>query len=122
MSSVTDTIKSNDSAEPTRQFFDRYFTETVSYPSNQVDAVVGFFKKRGFDEAASLSVSTILLQQAKIDNVNVFQLLDTLKGLEKVQLNEIIVAILNVNRSSISQVGYKNPDAEDLFEKRNILV
>ena len=32
--------QSADSADGTKKFFDQYFTESISYPSNQVDAVV----------------------------------------------------------------------------------
>lgn len=120
MNEVSKTVVYQDSANETKQFFDRYFVESVSYPSNQVDAVVGFFKKRGFDEVAASSVSAVLLQQAKIDNVNVFKLLDTLKGLENRQLSAVIAQILNANRSNISTIGYRSAPPQSPIETRNI--
>ena len=72
----------NNSETNVKEFFNQFFTETITFPSSQVDAVVGFFESRGFDKVASISTATILLQQAKLDNVNVFQLIDTLKGLK----------------------------------------
>jgi len=120
MNEASKTVVYQDSANETKQFFDRYFVESVSYPSNQVDAVVGFFKKRGFDEVASASVSAVLLQQAKIDNVNVFKLLDTLKGLENRQLSAVIAQILNANRSNISTIGYRSSPTQSPIETRNI--
>lgn len=110
-----------DSAEPTRQFFNRYFTESVSYPSNQVDAVVAFFRSRGFDELASNSVSAVLLQQTKIDNVNVFELLDTLQTFDKIRLSNLVTSILNANRSKVSMLGYKTTNSTLLIESRNII-
>lgn len=120
MSEYSNTVVYQDSANETKQFFDRYFVESVSYPSNQVDAVVAFFKKRGFDDVAANSVAAILLQQAKIDNVNVFKLLDTLKGLESRQLSAVIAQVLNANRSKISTIGYRNTEKQTPLETRNI--
>ncbi len=120
MSEISKTLIPQDSATETKKFFDRYFVESVSYPSNQVDAVVGFFKKRGFDEVAATSVAATLLQQAKVDNVNVFKLLDTLKGLENRQLSAVIAQVLNSNRSNISTIGYRNTDNRSQIEIRNI--
>jgi hypothetical protein len=37
-----------DSGTEVKQFFDKFFLHQVSFPSNQIDAVVGFFLKRNF--------------------------------------------------------------------------
>lgn len=109
-----------DSASSVKDFFDKYFVEPISYPANQVDAVVGYFEKRGFDTTSATGVATVLLQQAKIDNVNVFTLLDTLKGITDVQLSQVVAEILNYNRSKISTLGYKITSISDRTESRNI--
>jgi hypothetical protein len=110
------------SEKQTTEFFNKYFTKKLSFPSNQVDAVVGFFTKRGFDQTAAISTSTILLEQAKIDNVNVFQLLDTLKGLNEIQLSSVVAEVLNYNRDSTSSLGFKRTETVEKLEKRNIVV
>jgi hypothetical protein len=104
-----------------RNFFDAYFTEEITFPSNQIDAVLGFFLKRGFDLQASRSVSIVLLNQARIDNVNVFEVLDKLKSYNNVQLNKIITEVLNFYRTKTSVLGYKVLSVKDSFESRNIL-
>ena len=58
----------SDSAEEVRSFFDKYFTHQITFPSNQIDAVLGFFLKNGFDEQAAKSTAIILLNQAKLKN------------------------------------------------------
>lgn len=122
MASVISTQSSNDSAESTREFFDRYFTTPISFPSNQVDAVIGFFENRGFDKQASASVAATLLQQAKIDGVDVFDLLESLKSFDKVKLTALVTTILNVNRSSISKLGFREDNLVKTYEARNILI
>jgi hypothetical protein len=124
MSSVLDPSinKSSDSAAEVKEFFNKYYTEKISFSSNQVDTVVGFFKKRGFDQTAAVSVATVILQQAKQDNVNVFKLLDTLKGLTEVQLSKLVSAILNNNRSKISSLAVNEPKTVVTTEQRNIII
>ena len=58
------------------EFFDKYFTKKLEFSTNEVDAVVAFFEKRGFDRSAAISTGTILLQQAKLDDIKVFVLLE----------------------------------------------
>lgn len=108
------------SDEPIRDFFDTYYKAKLEFPANQVDAVIAFFDKRGFDKAASSSVASIVMQQAKIDSVPVFKLLDTLKGLNEVQLSSLISEILNYHRSKTSTVGFRLEQQTNLLESRNI--
>jgi len=105
-----------------RQFFNTYFDEQVSFPSNLIDAVVGFFVKRGFDEQVSRSISIVLLNQSRLDDVNVFQLLENLKSLTDMQMNKIITQILNYYRVQTSMLGYKSASRNESFESRNILI
>jgi hypothetical protein len=123
MSSVVDPSinKSPDSAAEVKEFFDKYFSKKISVTSNQVDSVVGFFVKRGFDNSSAIAVSTVLLQQAKIDNVNIYQLLDTLQGLNEVSLSKLVATILNSNRSKISTIGFIIENPATTSEERNIV-
>ena len=112
--------KVQDSAKETKQFFDRYFTKQISLTSNEVDTVVGFFTKRKFTKDAAIAVATIVIQQAKAENKNVFEIIDTLTGLDEVQLSTLVSAILNNNRSKISAIGYKNNYNVETTENRNV--
>jgi transcriptional/translational regulatory protein YebC/TACO1 len=104
-----------------KDFFDDYRQEPVSFSSNQLDSVVNFFSNRGFDETAAIATASVLLEQAKRDSVNVFKLIDTLKGLDDVELSNIVTEILNYSRPKTSSLGYKKRNSIDLFEKRNIV-
>jgi len=110
------------SSEEVRTFFDKYFRTQITFPSNQIDAVLGFFLKRGFDEEAARSTGIVLLNQARIDNVNVFELIDQLKGLTDVQLSKVVAEVLNAYREQTSTLGYKVSSTEETYESRNILV
>ncbi len=124
MSSITDKSinKSTDSAAEVKSFFDRYFSKSISITSNEVDSVLGFFKKRKFEDSAAIAVTTVLLQQAKSENKNIFELLDGLTGLDEVTLSQLVAAILNNNRSKISALGYTNDYQVITYENRNIVL
>ena len=112
----------NDSSTEVKTFFDKFFTEQVSFPSNQIDAVVGFFLKNGFDIESARSTGIVILNQARQDNVNVFELLDTLKTLTDVQLSQVVAQVLNAYREKTSLLGYRVAPLVDDYESRNILV
>lgn len=109
-----------DSSNEVRNFFDKYYQKEVTFPAGQIDAVVGFFMKRDFDEESSRTLAIILLNQARADNVNVFQLIDTLKGLTDLQLSAVVTEILNVYREKTSALGYKIVTEPVTLESRNI--
>ena len=109
-----------DSSNEVRNFFDKYYQKEVTFPAGQIDAVVGFFMKRDFDEESSRTLAIILLNQARADNVNVFQLIDTLKGLTDLQLSAVATEILNVYREKTSALGYKIVTEPVTLESRNI--
>jgi hypothetical protein len=111
-----------DSTTEVKQFFDKYYTTKVSFPSNQIDAVVGFFVKHGFDKQSATSTGIVLLNQARVDNVSVFELLDSLKALNDVQLSQVVAQILNSYREKTSLLGYRIAQTTDEYESRNILV
>jgi hypothetical protein len=119
-SSLPTPVQTND--KRVTAFFDKYFTEKLSFPSNEVDAVVAFFEKRGFEKEAAISTGAILMQQAKIDGIKVFVLLDTLKGFDEVKLSAVVAEVLNYNRLNTSVLGFRNSTSVDTLEKRNIVV
>jgi|TARA_B110000503_G_scaffold7271_1_gene9883 hypothetical protein len=124
MSSITDSSisKTADSATEVKEFFNSYYSKKISFTSNQVDSVVGFFKKRGFEISSATATATVLLEQSKIDNVNVFKLLDTLEGLSDVAISQLVATILNNNRSRVSSIGYKAENTGLTTENRNIVL
>jgi hypothetical protein len=111
-----------DSSTEVKTFFDKFFVQQISFPSNQIDAVVGFFLKNGFDIESARSTGIVILNQAKEDNVNVFELLDTLKTLTDVQLSQVVAQVLNSYREKTSLLGYRVAPLVDDYESRNILV
>jgi hypothetical protein len=107
--------------QPVRDFFDKYYQDRVEYAANEVDAVLGFFNDRGFGEVSSSSIATVVLRQASVDGISSFQVLDTLKGLDDTQLSAFVAEILNLSRAKSSALGYRDRNTANFFEARNII-
>lgn len=105
----------------TQLFFDTYFTQSVNFSDNELNAVTGFFQSRGFEDSSAKAVSITLLNQAKADGVKIFKLLDTLKGIDNLELSYIVAEVLNYNRKRTSVVGFKKERSISKFETRNII-
>ena len=109
------------SGEKVKRYFNTYYGYQLEFPSNDVDAVIGFLINKGFDKVAAQSTGSVLLQQAKIDGIKVFELIDTLKGLDKLQLSYTVAQVLNFNRQKTSTLGFKVVGTESPLEARNIM-
>jgi hypothetical protein len=111
-------VPAQDSGAEVKEFFNQYLTEKTSYPANDVDAVIGFFENRGFEKSSAIAV---ILNQAKVDDINVFELIDTLKGINSTQMSDIIANVLNYSREKTSTLGFKVTSNYEKIEKRNII-
>ena len=118
----TGTTFNKSNSDDQRKFFNNYFKTEINYNASEVDAVIGYFLKRGFDKLADINTSSVILQQASIDEVPVFELLDTLNGIDDVQLNNVLAQILNQNRQKTSMLGFRSKSEQELFDQRNIIV
>jgi hypothetical protein len=115
-------LKDNTSYQEIKQFFDKFFITEVTFPSNEIDAVVGFFQRRDFDIDSAKSIAIMLLNQARNEQINVFELIDTLKSVPAFQLTRVVTQILNAYREKTSLLGYRVKIENNEFELRNIIV
>lgn len=117
MASLNENLNIND----TSKLFNRQFKQEISYNASEVDAVIGYFLKRNFDQVAAVNTALVILEQAKKDKIPVFELIDTLKGVTDITLNNIVTQILNLNRSRATTLGYTITNGLSSSDKRNIL-
>jgi len=88
--------------------------------ANEFDALVGYFTNRGFQDIPARDISGQFIEQAKIDNVPVFVLIDTLKKLNPIELNDITTQLINSKRGKSSTIGFNIRQPGDNFDIRNI--
>lgn len=114
--------QANDSAERTKLTLNQYGNPGFEFTSNDVNSAIGFLQSKGFEGQAAAVTATVLLNQAKRDNISVYKLLETLKGLESLELSALVAQILNENRSPTSVLGYRVSQQVNPLQNRNILV
>lgn len=93
-----------------------------SFSAQDLDSVVGFFLKYQFDIDNARAIAVIILNQARLEQKNVYEFIEKLSGLTELQLNYFVLQILNDSRSKTSLLGMKSQALYDDFEVRNILV
>jgi hypothetical protein len=69
-------VTKTDSAASTKLFFDTYGQRPLEFGANEVAASIGFFTSKGFEEEAALTTAMTILRQARVDGVQVFEILD----------------------------------------------
>lgn len=109
------------SFQKTVSVFENYTQKPITVSESTLNSMIAFFSSRGFLEDAAESTALIIIRQANKDNINPFELLDTLKGLEDVQLNNLITELLNYNRYKSSSLGFASSFTTTDDIARNIL-
>ena len=120
MTNLYSNIPANNKSDATIKAFDAYYSQPLELSAGTYTAMKGFFTKRGFEDTAADSIAVILMKQAKKDGYNPMQILDTLKGLDNIEISALVSEILNYNRFKTSFLGYAlafNPNEE---VRRNI--
>jgi len=102
------------------QFLSGLEQDRTEINGGQYDAAIAFFRNKGYDVQASESIAYVLMKQAKVDNANVFSVLDTLKGATDLELSQLVAEILNAYRYKTSVLGYKNDRSTQSHVTRNI--
>ena len=102
------------------QAFDAYTSAPLEIDASTIDAMRGFFTSRGFDKTAAESVSVVIIRQAKKDGYNPMQILDSLKGLDSVEISALVAEIINYNRFKTSFLGYALAFSANKEVARNI--
>lgn len=94
------------SSDYTVRAFNLYYQAPVEISSEVLSAMEGFFQKRGFDNLASKNIAVTIITQAKKDGYDPMRIMDTLSGLDNVEISALVSEILNYNRVKTSFLGY----------------
>ena len=113
--------KFTNSDTATLKAFDTYYDKPIEISVSNYNAAVAFFTSRGFDQTAAESVALIVLKQAKKDDLNPMKILDTLKGLDQVEISALVAEIINYNRFKTSFLGYSLEYRTNEQVNRNVL-
>lgn len=107
--------------DQTVQAFDSFYSQPIEINATTLAAMKGYFTSRNFGEVAAESIAVTIIRQAKQDGYNPMQILDTLRGLDNVELSGLVSEILNYNRFKSSSLGYSQKFQPNPEIQRNIL-
>lgn len=107
--------------DATLKAFDTFYEKPFELSTNVLAAMMGFFTSRGFEENSSETIAVTIIKQAKKDGYNPMEILDTLKGLDNVEISALVAEILNYNRFKTSFLGYARAFVPNQEVERNIL-
>jgi hypothetical protein len=114
-------VPSEPSSNDTVNEFDNFLSSNTELSPAVYSSMIGFFVNRGFSEVSSETITTTLMTQAQQDNFNPMAILDTLRGLQSVELSSIVSEILNYNRYKSSSLGYSQKFSPNQEVSRNII-
>lgn len=114
-------VPSSSGQDATVQAFNSYQSAPVELSSTVLAAMKGYFTSRDFGEVAAESIAITIMTQAKQDGYNPMQILDTLRGLNNVELSGLVSEILNYNRFKSSSLGYAQTFSPNVEVQRSII-
>lgn len=114
-------IDKEDSGASTKLFFDTYGQRPLEFSADEVNFSIGYFLQKGFSKEAAQSTAAVMLRQARLDGVKVFELIDQFNELDGLQLGNVVAEILNRYRPITSTLGFRDSLVSKPNQVRNIL-
>jgi hypothetical protein len=98
-----------------------YYSAPIQMDANVLTAVISFFTQRGFDITSAQALATVIISQARQDNLNPLQIVDTMKGLTNIEISALVAEIINYTRFKTSFLGYGQTYITNAEVNRNVL-
>lgn len=106
----------------TRKFFNGHYVESINVNSSEHQAVKSFFlEKTQNDNDASNTLTDTMFEIGAMENVNVMELIDKLRGetIDDIQLT--LITMINQNRKQTSILGFSTSRVPNPSVVRNIV-
>lgn len=114
-------LASGSSSDLSNQRLSTYNDVDVQLDNETLTAMKGLLSSNGFSEESAENISITIMMQAKRDNFNPMNVLDTMRVLGTIELSQFVSEILNYNRYKTSVLGTVQAITPVEFVKRNIL-
>lgn len=122
---ATNLPKKDISTNKTGEFFDVYNTtrsETL-VPSNEYDAVRGFFMRKTNDnKTVSAGLTDTVMQIANLHNVAPMDIIQEFNEYAVTDIQQALVSLINQTRANTSILGFNKNKTPSVSAARNIIV
>jgi len=105
-----------------RKYFNNFYTEKFDISAGANDAIVAFFEQYADNPATAKNLSAAVIYTALAQNLNPIAVLNEFQQLPKGQLNNYLMAFLNINRAPTSVLGIKDKSKTSPYVSRTILL
>lgn len=109
------------SVNKTTEYFDNFFKETLGTSPDINDAVIGYFQTITGNKDTGIAMAASVLYTAQSQNLNIMELLDQFRKLNRGELNAYLAMFLNLNRAGTSLIGLSNQPQTSKYITRAIL-
>jgi len=89
----------------TVQAFDAYYSKPLELDVSVYTSVKSFFTSKGFENNAADNIAVLIIKESKINGLNPMKVIDSLKGLDSVEISSLVNEIINFNRFKTSFLG-----------------
>lgn len=112
----------SNTANDARKYFNNFYTIDFNVSAGANDAMIGFFEQYTQNKTAAKNLAAAVLYTAMAQNLNPMQVLSDFQSLPKGQLDNFLVAFLNINRAPTSVIGTKSSTKTNPYVTRSILL
>lgn len=109
-------------ASSTQKYFNNFYAIDFNVSAGANDAMIGFFEQYTQNKTAAKNLAAAILYTALAQNLDPLQVLSDFQALPKGQLNNYLVAFLNINRAPTSILGTKSSIKTNPYVTRSIIL
>jgi len=118
---IPKTSNNGSSSDLSNKRLTTYNDVDIQLDNETLTAMKGLLASNGFSEESAENISITIMIQAKRDNFNPMNVLDTMRVLGAIELSQFVAEILNFNRYKTSVLGSIQAITSVDNVKRNIL-
>jgi len=121
MTSFTNLPSTPSLTNATVQAFDTYYSKPLELDAGIYTAMKSFFTSKGFENNSADNIAVLIIKESKINGLNPMKVIDSLRGLDNVEISTLVNEIVNYNRFKTSFLGYATAFSTNPTISRNIV-
>jgi len=115
-------ISNNPVTDSASKYFNNFYSIKFDISANANDAILSFFEQYTDNKITAKNLSAAVIYTALSQNLNPLVVLQEFQNLSKGQLNNYLIAFLNVSRVPTSILGAKDSKRTNAYIARTVLL
>jgi hypothetical protein len=115
-------ISQNPVSDSSAKYFNNFYAIKFDISANANDAILAFFEQYTDNKITAKNLSAAVTYTALSQNLNPISVLEEFRKLTKGQLNNYLIAFLNISRVPTSILGAKDSKRTNVYVARTVLL